>query len=146
MKEKQFAWTRRFCLLWLVAVLPAGGATTRGIAETRQLSDHPGTPNSDFFAEKFACTRWVEEKAPDSKCLECHATIVEAKALPSAQDPGVSSGVMRIHAQHMRSVKVNFTCITCHKAIDPYQASSAGLRNQVPANMCFKCHFPHGQE
>ena len=106
--------------------------------------------SQDFFRDKFICARTVENKAKDSKCLECHPDIVKEvdlrKNLKQEIQDDISSPVVIIHAQHMRSGKVNFTCITCHKSVDPYQASSAGVRNQVSANFCFKCHFPHGQE
>jgi hypothetical protein len=111
-----------------------------------QLSGPEDASSGAFFRDKFACARWVEMKSPDAKCLECHASILMEEEIEVAGVPGVSSGVMMIHAQHMRSGKVNFTCLTCHKKVDPYQTSATGLRTQVPANMCFKCHFPHGQE
>ena len=142
-KEEAATWIRRLCL---VLVFALGATTPAVLGETLQLPGQGETDSGDFFRDKFACVRWVEKKAPDSKCLECHATIVKAEALSSAGKKGSPSPVMKIHVQHMRSGTVNFTCITCHKKIDPYQTSSAGLRRQVPANMCFKCHFPHGQE
>lgn len=105
----------------------------------------------DFFRDKFICARAVEGKAKDSRCLECHGEIIIEKDLTLKEQKGPgqitpASPVVVIHAQHMGSGKVNFTCLTCHQDIDPYQTSSAGIRNQVPANMCFKCHFPHGKE
>ena len=142
-KGREFARTCRLCA---VLVFSFGVAASAGLSETLQLPDQGETSSGGFFRDKFACARWVEEKAADLKCLECHAAIVQAEELPSAQKDGSPSGVMMIHAQHMRSGKVSFTCLACHKEIDPYQTSSAGLRNQVSANMCFKCHFPHGQE
>lgn len=142
-KGKAFAW---ICPLCAMLVFWFGVATPAGLGETLQLPGQGETSSAGFFRDKFSCARWVEEEAPDSKCLECHAAIVEAEELPSAQKDGSPSGVMMIHGQHMRSGKVKFTCLTCHKKIDPYQTSSAGLRNQVSANMCFKCHFPHGQD
>ena len=106
--------------------------------------------SQDFFRDKFICVQTVEQKAKDDKCLKCHSGILKEIDLSKNQEKDlkkpVGSPVVIIHAQHMQSGKVNFTCITCHQSIDPYQSSSAGIRNQVSANFCFKCHFPHGQE
>jgi hypothetical protein len=132
-------------LAWLLLLLLHGIGTGVALGETNRLSGPQDIPSEEFFREKFACVRWVEKQAPDSKCLECHASILKEEEI-KVDGQGSSSGVMMIHAQHMRSGKVNFTCLTCHKGLDPYQASAAGLRTQVSANMCFKCHFPHGQE
>ena len=143
MKEKAFAGIGLSCLL-LLSLHGIGAGEVFG--ETIQLTGPEDTSSGEFFLEKFACARWVEKKSPDSKCLECHASIMKEEEITLAEQPDASSGVMMIHAQHMRSGKVNFTCLTCHKEVDPYQTSATGLRAQVPANMCFKCHFPHGQE
>lgn len=143
MKERAFTGMGLPCLLLL---LLCGAGTGRDSGETIQLSGPQDTSSGEFFRDKFACARWVEEKAPDSKCLECHGSIMKEEEIKMDGGQGLSSGVMMIHAQHMRSGKVNFTCLTCHKAVDTYQTSATGLRTQVPANMCFKCHFPHGQE
>jgi len=122
----------------------SGGA---GHGETlRMPGEETAESSGKFFQEKFACVRWVESRSPDSKCLECHASILREENLAQTSENGAASTVMLIHAQHMRSGKVNFTCVTCHQSVDPYQTSSTGVRTQVPANMCFKCHFPHGQE
>ncbi len=137
----------RFRLLVIGIVLVLFAPARAGAEdEPYLLSGGAGTYPGDFFRDKFACVQWVEKKAPDSKCLECHPTILSEKDLAELRKEGSVSPVVLIHAQHMRSGKVNFTCVTCHKHIDPYQTSSVGVRNQVPANMCFKCHFPHGQE
>ncbi len=85
-------------------------------------------------------------KAPDAKCLECHGGITDQQVLSPANGQGSGPAVVRVHAQHMHSGKVRFTCLTCHQGIDPFQGSAAGLRDQVSPNMCFKCHFPHGEE
>ena len=143
MKERTFMWIGRFCMLMMLVY---GIRTGVVFGETIQLSGPEDASSGEFFREKFACARWVEKKSPDSKCLECHASIMKEEEITLAEQPDDSSGVMMIHAQHMRSGKVNFTCLTCHKEVDPYQTSGTGLRTQVPANMCFKCHFPHGQE
>jgi len=143
MKERTFLWIGRF---GMVITLVCGVGIGVVVGEMIQLSGPEDTSSGDFFREKFACARWVEKKSPDTKCLECHASILKEEEIPLAEQQGASSGVMMIHAQHMRSGKVNFTCLTCHKEVDPYQTSATGLRTQVPANMCFKCHFPHGQE
>ena len=143
MKEKAFTGIGLSCLLLL---LFTGIGTGVVFGETIQLSGPEDASDGDFFRDKFACARWVEKKSPDSKCLECHASIMKEEEIKVDEQQGSSSGVMMIHAQHMRSGKVNFTCLTCHKEVDPYQTSATGLRTQVPANMCFKCHFPHGQE
>jgi hypothetical protein len=143
MKGKSCAGIGLSCLLLL---LVCGSGTGVVLGETIQLSGPEDASDGVFFRDKFACARWVEKKSPDSKCLECHASIMKEEEIKVDERQGSSSGVMMIHAQHMRSGKVNFTCLTCHKAVDPYQTSATGLRTQVSANMCFKCHFPHGQE
>lgn len=102
--------------------------------------------STDFFREKFECVRTVAEKAPDSKCLKCHAAILSQKPLQADSEKGSPPSIVSVHAQHMRSSMANFTCVACHKKIDPYESSSSGLRNQVPAALCFNCHFPHGRE
>jgi hypothetical protein len=142
-KECGFSRVRRFCFLLLFLY---GGGVGFVSGETLQLSGPEDASSGAFFRDKFACARWVERKAPDAKCLECHGSILKEEEIAVEGEPGTSSGVLMIHAQHMQSGKVNFTCLTCHKKIDPYQTSATGLRTQVPANMCFKCHFPHGQE
>jgi hypothetical protein len=134
------------CLLCLMLVFLFGVAAPAALSETLQLPGQGETASGGFFRDKFACVRWVEKKAQDSKCLECHGTIVKAELPAVAERDGSPSRVKMIHVQHMGSERVNFTCITCHERIDPYETSSVGLRTQVPANMCFKCHFPHGQE
>jgi hypothetical protein len=143
MKGKSFTGIG-LCCLFLLPLCWTGVGVAFG--ETIQLSGPEDAADGDFFRNKFACARWVERKSPDSKCLECHASIMKEEEITTDDEQGSSSGVMMIHAQHMRSGKVNFTCLTCHKTVDPYQTSATGLRTQVPANMCFKCHFPHGQE
>jgi len=143
MRERTFLWIGRF---GMVITLVCGVGIGVVVGETIRLSGPEDTPSGDFFREKFACARWVEKESPDTKCLECHASILKEEEIPLAEQQGAPSGVMMIHAQHMRSGKVNFTCLTCHKQVDPYQTSATGLRTQVPANMCFKCHFPHGQQ
>ena len=143
MKGKAFAAVGLSCLLLILFIQDGTGEP---FGETIQLSGPEDSSSAEFFREKFDCVRWVEKKSPDSKCLECHASILKEEEIKGNDVQGSSSGVMRIHVQHMRSVRVNFTCLTCHKAVDPYQASATGLRTQVSANMCFKCHFPHGQE
>ncbi len=141
-----------FCCLCLIPALLLGLGELFDDGETGWL----GVPEvlaspGDFFRDKFICARAVEGKAKDSRCLECHGAIIKEIDLITKEqkDPrqrAAASPVVVIHAQHMASGKVNFTCLTCHQRIDPYQTSSAGIRNQVPANMCFKCHFPHGKE
>ncbi len=142
-KEKTLTWVDILCFL-LLPLCGIGTGVARG--ETIQIPPPGDGASGVFFREKFVCARWVQSQAPDSKCLECHGSILKEEEIPVGGSSGSSPGVLMIHAQHMRSGKVNFTCLTCHKGVDPYQTSAAGLRNQVPANMCFKCHFPHGQE
>ena len=141
-RRRRFPGTVRGALLAFLPLAIAAMAAPADNSEPRGL----GTDRSptEFFRDKFACVRWVTRKAPDSKCLECHAAILKANDLPTRE--GLPSGVTGIHAQHLRSGKVKFTCLTCHQSLDPYQASAAGIRNQVSANRCFKCHFPHGQK
>ena len=127
------------CLCLLPVLLPSLGIL-EAIAS-------PG----DFFRDKFLCIQAVTDKAKDAKCLECHGEIIKEKDLTTKDQKAVGlpaqiSPVVNIHAQHMGSGRVNFSCLTCHQQIDPYQTSAAGIRNQVPANMCFKCHFPHGKD
>ena len=147
MVSMTYRWIVRICrigapFIFLVGigVHPAAGESDLVVVTYGDASSGP------FYTDKFACARWVEKKAPDKKCLECHATIIREDDLAADKEISSSSGVMNIHAQHMGTNKVNFTCLTCHEKVDPYQGSSSGVRNQVPANMCFKCHFPHGKE
>ncbi len=143
-KGKRSTRIARVQTLFLLLLGMSGGA---GHGETlRMPGEETAESSGKFFQEKFACVRWVESRSPDSKCLECHASILREENLAQTSENGAASTVMLIHAQHMRSGKVNFTCVTCHQSVDPYQTSSTGVRTQVPANMCFKCHFPHGQE
>ena len=122
MKERAPAVIAIACLLFLRL------GTGELFGETIRVSDAEDASSVEFFREKFDCVRWVEKKSPDSKCLECHAGILKDEQIKAEGVQGSSTGVMRIHAQHMRSVRVNFTCLTCHKAVDPYQASATGLR------------------
>lgn len=142
-KRKASVRVRPFCLM---GVLFLGAGAPAALGETLQLPGQGATSSSDFFRDKFACVRWVEQSAEDSKCLECHGPIVKAELPREAQKDAPAPPVKMIHARHMGSAKVNFTCTTCHTRIDPYETSSVGLRSQVPASMCFGCHFPHGQE
>jgi hypothetical protein len=144
MKENKLTATVLCCLLLLPLFRTGVGAVPGD--ETIEVSGPEAASDGDFFLDKFACARWVEKGSPDAKCLECHASIMKEEEIRLDDPQGAASGVMMIHAQHMHSGKVNFTCLTCHKSVDPYQTSATGLRTQVPANMCFKCHFPHGQE
>jgi len=132
----------RVSLLGLLVSWVPGGFLPAG-ADSDSWMDADGS-SSVFFRDKFSCARWVEKRAPDGKCLECHGGILKEEDLTLSLPDRPGAPVLTIHVQHMRSGKVNFQCATCHLRIDPYQASSAGLRDQVPANMCFKCHFPHG--
>lgn len=143
MKEKPFT---RIGQSWLFLLLLSTVCPGVALGQTIELAGPEEVASGEFFRDKFACARWVAKKSPDSKCLECHASIMNKEEIEAAGQQGSSPGVMMVHAQHMHSGKVNFTCLTCHKTVDPYQTSATGLRTQVPANMCFKCHFPHGQE
>lgn len=140
--------TPGFFRIWvlLLCLLGGGGGIVAHGEALRLPGEDAGVSSETFFQDKFACVRWVEKKAPDTKCLECHASILNEEDLAARAREGATSVVTVVHTQHMRSGKVNFSCVTCHQSVDPYQTSSAGVRNQVSANMCFKCHFPHGQE
>lgn len=132
----------RLILVFIPSVL--ANLAAAGEAD-RPASARNMTP-SEFFREKFECVRALEEKAADSRCLKCHAPIVSETPLGADRGRRPAPAVVIVHAQHMRSAMVNLTCRTCHGRIDPYETSSSGLRNQVPAILCFRCHFPHGRE
>ena len=88
------------------------------------------------------------DASPSKTCLNCHATVVPAKAR-STHRPVEEKGCTSCHDPHASAAKFNLLkggnelCAGCHKPVIE-QSAKAKFKHRPVEQGCTACHNPHG--
>lgn len=134
---------------------PPGPPGPAGRAGTEGSSGKAGTPGSAGSSgpagpagvQAVANIRALHEaNSPqyNGDCLSCHRDVMQRTTLnPKIQDVHI---VMMPFVEGYNAAKgpTNANCTSCHKGVDFEGHSTAGIRNEVDAESCARCHGPAG--
>jgi len=108
---------------------------------TYQTNEQEVKDENKHWNKMVECSRANEAQVEDAKCIKCHTNVLDKETYAKETPP-----IVRIHYFHYNESGRDFTCVTCHKKMDPFNDSGSMLRKQVNPFICYTCHEPFNQK